>query len=84
MYLWRAVDAEGKVLDFLVQRRRDAKAARTLVRKLLKTQGISPTAIATDKLPYYRAALRVFGLSGRHETGGRKNNRAENSYQPIR
>ena len=36
MYLWRAVDSEGEVLDILVQRRRDKRAALKLMRKLLK------------------------------------------------
>jgi putative transposase len=36
MYLWRAVDHEGEVLDMLVQRRRDKRAALRLMRKLLK------------------------------------------------
>jgi transposase-like protein len=83
-YHWRAVDAEGEVLDFLVQRRRDAKAARKLMRKLLKRQGIKPAVVVTDKLPSCRTAFRELGLSERHETGRRKNNRAENSHQPIR
>jgi transposase-like protein len=39
MYLWRAVDSEGKVLDLLVQPKRDPKAALRLMRKLLKKQG---------------------------------------------
>ena len=84
MYLWRAVDAEGEVLDFLIQSKRDKPAALKLMRKLLRKHGISPTAIVTDKLPSYGAALRELGLSRRHETGGRKNNRAENSHQPVR
>ena len=84
MYLWRAVDAEGEVLDFLIQSKRNKAAALRLMRKLLKKQGVSPTAIVTDKLPSYGAALRVLGLSHRHEMGGRKNNRAENSHQPVR
>ena len=84
MYLWRAVDAEGEVLDFLIQSRRNKAAASKLMRKLLKSQGFAPTAIITDKLGSYGAALREFGLSRRHETGGRKNNRAENSHQPVR
>jgi transposase-like protein len=84
MYLWRAVDAEGEVLDFLIQSRRNKAAALKLMRKLLKNQGFSPTAIVTDKLQSYGAALRDLGLSRRHETGGRKNNRAENSHQPVR
>ncbi len=41
-WLWRAVDDEGKVLDFLVQKRRNAKAAKKLMRKLMKKQGFAP------------------------------------------
>ncbi len=39
-WLWRAVDQDGFVLDVLVQSRRNAKAARRLMRKLLKAQGL--------------------------------------------
>jgi putative transposase len=42
MYLWRAVDHEGEVLDMLVRRRRDSQAAVRLMRKLLKKQGFAP------------------------------------------
>ena len=84
MYLWRAVDAEGEVLDFLIQSKRNKAAALKLMRKLLKKQGYVPSSIVTDKLPSYGAALRELGLSRRHETGWRKNNRAENSHQLVR
>ena len=84
VYLWRAVDDEGEVLEVLVQSRRNKKAALKLIRKLLKKQGFLPSTIITDKLPSYGAALRELGLSGRHDFGGRKNNRAENSHQPTR
>ena len=84
MYLWRAVDAEGEVLDILVQPRRDKKAAIKLMRRLLKKQGIVPTSVTTDKLGSYRGAMRDLGLSNRHVTGCRSNNRAENSHQPVR
>jgi hypothetical protein len=47
MYLWRAVDHEGEVLDMLVQRRRDSGAALRLMRKLLKKQGFAPKLLAT-------------------------------------
>ena len=47
VYLWRAVDDEGTVLDVLVQQRRNAKAAMRLLRKFLKNQGIKPTRIVT-------------------------------------
>ena len=84
MYLWRAVDAEGEVLDCLVQSKRNKTAALKLMRKLLKKQGYVPSSIVTGKLPSYGAALRELGLSRRHETGWRKNNRAEISHQPVR
>ena len=50
MYMWRAVDSEGEVLDIPVQRRRDKAAALKVLRKLLKKQGFVPTTIVTDKL----------------------------------
>ncbi len=84
MYLWRAVDDEGEVLDVLVQRRRDKAAAKKLMRKLLKKQGFAPTVVVTDKLRSYSSAFRDLGLSARHEQGLRKNNRAENSHLPVR
>src|ERR687892_1201590 len=84
MYLWRAVDSEGEVLDLLVQAKRDTAAALRLMRKLLRKQGDAPDELVTDKLGSYGAARRKLGLSCRHEQGLRKNNRAENSHQPVR
>jgi putative transposase len=49
MYLWRAVDGEGEVLDVLLQAKRDTKAARKLMRKLLIKQGVAPDEWVTDK-----------------------------------
>ncbi len=84
MYLWRAVDSEGEVLDILVQSRRNKKAALKLMRRLLKKQRFVPDAFVTDKLPSYGAALKDLGLTKHHDFGGRKNNRAENSHLPVR
>ena len=84
MYLWRAVDHEGEVLDMLVQRRRDKRAALRLMRKLLKKQGFTPKLLTTDKLGSYGAAFRHLHLTCPHEQGLRKNNRAENSHQAVR
>src|ERR1700756_615694 len=53
MYLWRAVDDEGEVLDVLVQLKRDKNAALRLMRKLLKHQGLVPTSIVTDRYRVY-------------------------------
>jgi putative transposase len=84
MYLWRAVDHEGEVLDMLVQRRRDTRAALRLMRKLLRKQGFAPKLLVTDKLRSYGSSFRQLQLTCIHEQGLRKNNRAENSHLPVR
>ena len=83
-YLWRTVDAEGEVLDVLVQSRRDKSAAGKLIRKLLKKYEMIPDRLVTDDLGSYGAPARELGIEGRHERGKWKNNRAENSHQPTR
>lgn len=85
MYLWRAVDDEGEVLDVLVQKRRNKDAALNLLRKLLRNQGVDPETITTDRLASHRVAARDLGLTSRHRPGGmRENNRVENSHLVIR
>src|SRR5271165_3971125 len=84
MYLWRAVDHEGEILDMLVQSRRDSRAALRLMRKLLRKQGFVPKLLVTDKLRSYGSAFRQLQLTCPHEQGLRKNNRGENSHQPVR
>jgi transposase-like protein len=84
VYLWRAVDAEGEVLDVLVQSKRDKRAALKLMRKLLKKMRFVPDKFVTDDLRSYGAAARDLGISRRHERGRWRNNRAENSHQPTR
>jgi putative transposase len=85
MYLWRAVDDEGEVLDLVVQTRRDTEAALKLLRRLLRNQPVAPEVIVTDGLGSYAAALDELGLRGLHRPGRlRENNRAENSHLPIR
>lgn len=72
------------MLDFLVQRRRCARSARRLLRKLLKKQGFAPTRITTDELKSYPVAIREQRLCAVHDQGLRANNRAENPYRPVR
>lgn len=85
MYLWRAVDDEGEVLDVVVQRRRNHDAALKLLGRLLRNQPVEPERITTDGLASYRSALRELGLKHLHRPGRlRDNNRVENSHLPIR
>jgi putative transposase len=81
--LWRAVDAEGEVLDVLVQSKRNKHAALKLMRKLLKKYGFVPDRMIADDLRSYGSAARDLRIERRHECGRWKNNRAENS-QPTR
>ncbi len=59
MYLWRAVDHEGEILEVLVQRWRDKCAALGLIRKLLRTQGFAPRTMVTDKLRSCRSKICI-------------------------
>jgi putative transposase len=84
VYLWRAVDAEGEVLDVLVQSKRNKHAALKLMRKLLKKYAFAPERLVTDDLRSYAPAARDLGIEHLHERGRWRNNRAENSHQPTR
>jgi putative transposase len=84
VYLWRAVDSEGEVLDVLVQTKRNRAAALKLMRKLLKKYGFIPDKLVTDDLQSYGAAARDLGIAVHHERGRWRNNRAENSHQSTR
>ena len=62
VYLWRAVDAEGEVLDVLIQSKRNKHAALKLMRKLLKKYAFVPERLVTDDLRSYSAAVRELGI----------------------
>ncbi|QLF71505.1 IS6 family transposase (plasmid) [Peteryoungia desertarenae] len=83
-WLWRAVDQDGFVLEVLVQSRRNAKAARRLMRKLVKGQGRAPRVMVTDKLRSHDTAKREIIPGVEHRSHKGLNNRAENSHQPTR
>jgi putative transposase len=83
-WLWRAVDQDGYVLDEIVQSCRNTKAAKRLLTRLMKKQGIVPKRIITDKLPSYGAARRQVMPRVEHRSHKGLNNRAENSHLPLR
>ena len=83
-WLWRAVDQDGIVLDILVQSRRDKRAAKRLLRKLLKKQRRPPRVLITDKLASYGATKKEITPGVEHQQHKGLNNRAENSHQPTR
>src|SRR4051812_14718337 len=83
-WLWRAVDQDGIVLDVLIQSRRDKRAAKRLLRKLLKRQRRPPRVLITDKLASDGAARKEITPGVEHRQHKGLNNRAENSHQPTR
>lgn len=83
VYLWRAVDHEGEVLESYVTKKRDKPAALRFMKKALKRHG-KVEKIVTDGLKSYPAAMKELGNQDRRETGRWLNNRAENSHLPFR
>ena len=82
-YLWRAVDHEGEVLESIVTKTRDRKAALKLLKKSIKRHG-RQESIVTAGLRSYGAALKDLGRGDGREIGRWLNNRAENSHLPFR
>ena len=83
MYLWRAVDQDGDLIDVLAQQRTDKRAAKRFFRKMLKHQGVTPNRITTDKLRSYGAAKRDVMPSVVHCQDRYANNRAEVSHPVV-
>ena len=83
VYLWRAVDQEGEILESYVTKTRDKSAALGFMKKALKRHGRAEV-IVTDGLRSYPAAMRELGNLDRREMGKWLNNRAENSHLPFR
>jgi putative transposase len=78
------VDQDGDVLDILVIRRRDKRAAKRFFRRVLKPKGGPPWELVADKLRSYPAAHREVFRSATHRTSTYDNNRAEVSHQHTR
>jgi transposase-like protein len=57
-YLYRAVDREGRTVDFRLSSRRDVTAAKLFFRKALKTQGRPPRVITLDGYAASHRAVR--------------------------
>ena len=83
-YLWRAVDQDSQVIDVLVQKRKNQKAALRFFRKMLKHQGQAPRKLTTDKLPSYAAAKKELMPDVPHCRDRYANNRAEASHRSTR
>jgi putative transposase len=83
VYLWRAVDHEGEILESYITQTRDKSAALAFMKKTLKRHG-KVEKITTDGLRSYRAAMTELGCEDKQEVGRWANNRVENSHLSFR
>lgn len=82
-WLWRAIDANGNVLDILVQTRRNAKAAKRFFQKLITRFG-EPRIVITDKLRSYIQPVSKLAPNVDHRAHNGLNNAIEVSHRPTR
>ncbi len=56
---WRAIDANGQMIDFRLTARRDAKAAKAFLNKAIERVRLHrPVTIHTDKAPTYKRIIQ--------------------------
>ena len=82
-WLWRAVDSNGDTLDILVQTRRNAKAAKRFLARLIAQFG-QPRVVITDKLRSYIKPIARQASGADHRAHKGLNNRIEGSHRPTR
>ena len=80
--LWRAVDANGDLLDILAMKHRNAKAAKRFLKRLIAHYG-QPSVIITDKLRSYIKPIKILAPEADHRAPKGLNNRVEGSHQPT-
>ncbi|OYD80677.1 IS6 family transposase [Azospirillum brasilense] len=64
MYLYRAVDARGHTIDFLLSAKRDAAAARRFFRKALRQHTVNPRTLTVDKNAAHPSAITAMKKDG--------------------
>lgn len=84
LYLWRAVDQDGEIVDVFLHKRRDGATAKRFFKRFLRIHRAEPRKIVTDKLKSYGVAYRDLIPDTIHDTYQYANNRAELSHQPTR
>jgi putative transposase len=81
-WLWRAIDARGDVLDILVQTRRNAKAAKRFLQRLVAPFG-EPRVVITDKLRSYIKRIKTLAPDADHRAHEGLNNAIEFLHRPA-
>ena len=90
--LWRAIDANGQMVDFRLTAKRDARAARAFLDKAIERVRLyRPVSICTDKAHTYRRVIREINFeydphfeSIRHIDRKWRNNRIESDHAALK
>jgi transposase-like protein len=89
-YLYRAVDREGKTVDFRLSANRDVRAAKAFFRKALETQGRPPVSITLDGYAASHRAVRELPAQNprwkdtRLRSSKYLNNRIEQDHREVK
>jgi putative transposase len=85
VYLYRAIDRSGDLVDVMLSETRDMKAARAFFRSAKAVTAITPTKITTDGHDSYPRAIRSeLGRHVKHRTSRYLTNRLEQDHRGIK
>jgi putative transposase len=90
LYLYRAIDEEGMVVDILLREHRDTASAQAFFRQAIERSGVIPHEVITDRhQPYIKAVLAtcpgaVHIRTGLHRARGETTKAVERSHVPTR
>jgi len=82
--LYRAIDADGTLVDSLLSETRDMEAAKRFFQRARTVVGHAPEKVTTDGHDAYPRAIReTLGSGVQHRTSRYMNNRMEQDYRGI-
>jgi len=84
-YLYRAIDADGHLVDSLLSQTRDMEAAKRFFQRARTVVGHAPEKVTTDGHDAYPRAIReTLGPAVQHRTSRYMNNRMEQDHRGIK
>ncbi len=84
-YLYRAIDADGNLIDSMLSETRDMEAAKRFFTRARAVVGHAPEKVTTDGHDAYPRAIReTLGPEVRHRTSRYMNNRMEQDHRGIK
>jgi transposase-like protein len=84
VYLNRAVDQFGQVIDVYASSRRDSEAARRFFQRIRNATGVTPAEVITDRAPTYPRVLDEMLPAAWHHVERYANNRVEADHAQLK